>query len=72
MSDLRERCEQLLADQATHDLSAAEGHELDSILLQNPEWGDDSFEIAAAALHLALQPQVEAMPEHLRQRLKGA
>ena len=72
MSDRRERCEQLLADQATHDLSAAERHELDGMLLQNPEWGDDSFELAAAALHLALQPHVEVMPEHLRQRLKGA
>ena len=72
MSDRRQRCEQLLADQATHDLSAAERQELDGILLQNPEWGDESFELAAAALHLALQPRVEVMPEHLRQRLKGA
>jgi hypothetical protein len=72
MSDRRERCEQLLADQATHDLNAEESRELDRLLRQNPHWRDDGFELAAAALHLALQQQLEVMPAHLRQRLKGA
>ena len=52
MNDQRRRCEQLLADQATHDLSEAERQELECILLQHPEWRDETFELAAAALHL--------------------
>lgn len=72
MSVRRERCEQLLVNAATHDLTTDERQELDTILLQNPQWQDDSFELAAAALFLALQNQVEVMPENLRQRLKGA
>jgi hypothetical protein len=70
MSD-RARYEQLLVDEATHDLTEGTRRELDQIVLRHPEWLDDSFELAAAALHLAMQQQVAVMPEHLRQRLKG-
>jgi len=72
MSPHRQRYEQLLVDAATHDLTPEDRQELDSILRQNPEWRDDSFEIAAAALHVAMQSHLERMPEALRQRLRGA
>ena len=68
----RQRYQQLLADEATHDLTTETRKELDGILRQHPEWRDDTFELAAAALLLAMQEQVDVMPEHLRQRLKGA
>ena len=66
----RERYEQLLADEATHDLTAETREELDRISLQHPDWQDDTFELAAAALHLALQEPVELMPDDFRQRLR--
>ena len=71
MSD-RQRYEQLLADEATHDLTAETRKELDHLIARHPDWCDDTFELAAAALHLAMQERVDVMPEHLRQRLKGA
>ena len=71
MSD-HERYEQLLADEATHDLTAETRKELDYLIRLHPDWHDDTFELAAAALLLAMSQPVDAMPEHLRQRLEGA
>jgi hypothetical protein len=67
----RERYEELLIDEATGDLTPETRQELDALLLLHPDWLDDSFEIAAAALLVAMQPQLDVMPDDLRQRLKG-
>jgi hypothetical protein len=70
MRDRKLRCEELFADRATHDLDAAARRELDEILMQHPEWEEESFELAAAALDLALQPSLEVMPDKVRKRLQ--
>ncbi len=69
MSALHERCLALLADRATRDLDDAGRRELDAILREHPEWDDDGFDLAAAALDLALHPTISSMPESVRQRL---
>lgn len=69
MSASRQRCLELLADRATGDLDVARRLELDTILRQHPEWDDDAYELAAAALDLALAGQAPAMPDSVRQRL---
>lgn len=69
MNDARLRCEELLIDRATHDLDAEAREELDVLLREHPEWDDDSFELAASALDLALQPDIQPIPDTLRVQL---
>jgi anti-sigma-K factor RskA len=64
-----DRLQELLADRATQGLSADEQHELDVLLSDSPAHADD-FDLAAAALHLAVaEPELE-MPTHVRRRLR--
>ena len=69
MNRRRVRFEQLLADRATGDLTPAAQAELQQILSDYPEWEDQSFELAAAALIVAMAEELEAMPDEVRQRL---
>lgn len=65
---LNDRAWELLADRATQGLSAQETAELDALLLTAGA-RDDGLDLAAAALHLALDPVAERAPASLRDRL---
>lgn len=67
--DSRDRLKELLAWRATHDLNAAEELELEGLLAEHPDWEDEGFELAAAALELAWADEAEPLPEHLRRKL---
>lgn len=67
--DTRDRVEQLLAERATEGLDADRAAELDRLLAAHPEWADDTFDLAAAAIDQALSGPPEAMPGELRDRL---
>jgi hypothetical protein len=69
MNGLRQRCIELLADRATRDLDDDRRRELNAILHQHPEWDDDSYELVAAALDLAIASEASTMPGSVRQRL---
>ena len=58
-----ERLQELLALRATEGLSGELASELDRLLGLLPEWNDDGFERAAAALDLALSGPDRPMPE---------
>ena len=70
MSESHERVQDLLSMRATEGLSYGDERELDALLLQNPEWDDDGFELAAAAIQLAWTERLE-MPLALRQRISS-
>jgi len=71
MKALRQRCRDLLADRATHDLSVADQRELESILAGHPEWEEqEAQEITAAALHLAWLGSADRIPADVLQRVR--
>lgn len=63
------RLQELLGIEATQGLSSAEADELDTLLGLFPEEDPDGFELAAAAVHLALSAPLEPMPSHLVEKL---
>jgi hypothetical protein len=65
----RARLEELLGIEATQGLSPAEATELDRLLEAFPDEDPDGFELAAAALHLALAGRPEEMPPALAEKL---
>lgn len=65
-----ERLHDFLADRATVGLDADAQRQLRTLLQVHPDADDDSFEVAAAALYLALAGTSEAAPPALRLRLE--
>jgi hypothetical protein len=72
MSAERERLEDLLGQRATVGLDATEAAELARLLARNPSIDAESFDRAAAALHVAQLGPLEALPSHLRLTLIAA
>ncbi|MCS6865295.1 MAG: anti-sigma factor [Gemmataceae bacterium] len=73
MSDpRRERLDELLALQAMEGLSSDEVRELDQLLELFPHEDAEALELAAAALHLAMSPPLEALPESVAEKLYAA
>ena len=68
----RARLEELLGMEATQGLSSAEETELDTLLAAFPDEDPDGFELAAAAIHLAVLGDPEEMPARLAERLHMA
>ena len=67
-----DRLHELLADQATQGLDAAEARELESLLLEHPEADAAEFERIAAAFDAgAFESADEPMPAALAQRLQA-
>lgn len=66
-----ERLLDLLADRAGGEvLTQDDTNELDHLLGEHPEVDPDSFDLAAAALHLALiEPELQPLPASIRARL---
>lgn len=62
----------LLADRATVGLTAAESDELSALLTRWPTVDPTEFDRAAAALHLASDPEPVPVPPHLFARLEAA
>jgi len=67
-----ERIEDLLADRATVGLTEAEARQLDDLQADSSEADTDAFDLAAAAVDVALAPPTEALPAGLRARLLRA
>ena len=65
------RFQELLIDRATQGLDAGERRELERILETHPEWDDEGFDLAAAALDLALQRHVPDIPPAVKRRLEA-
>jgi hypothetical protein len=65
----RARLEELLGIEATQGLSPNEANELDTLLAAFPDEDPDGFELAAAAVHLALNGPSEEMPARLAEKL---
>jgi hypothetical protein len=65
----RARLEELLGIEATQGLAPAEATELDALLAAFPDQDPDAFELAAAAVHLALLGPLEEMPAALAEKL---
>ena len=65
----RARLEELLGMEATQKLTPAEESELDALLASFPDEDPDGFELAAAAVHLALIGATEEMPPALAEKL---
>jgi hypothetical protein len=65
----RARLQELLGTEATQGLSPAEANELDTLLALFPEEDADGFELAAAAVHLAMIGTPEEMPTRLAEKL---
>lgn len=61
------RVEELLAERATQGLAPAERGELQGLLAADPAVDPDGFDLAAAALALAMTTRVEPMPARIRQ-----
>lgn len=65
----RARLEELLGTEATQPLSAAEEAELGALLDAFPDQDPDDFELAAAAVDLALSGPSEPLPAALAEKL---
>jgi anti-sigma-K factor RskA len=65
----RARLEELLGIEATQGLTPAEATELDRLLEAFPDEDPDGFELAAAAVHLALAGAPGEMPPALAEKL---
>ena len=65
----RRRLQELLATRAVQGLDAAQTRQLQQILKGHPEWDDEGFDLAAAAIDLALQRQLPEPPAALKERL---
>lgn len=71
-SEAQDRVHELLADRATVGLRDAEAHELATLLKRHPELGgpdNDSFDLAAAAIGVAMNGAGDSMPTSLRRRV---
>jgi hypothetical protein len=66
----RERFEELLAAEATQGLTAAEERELVALLSTFYDEDQEAFQLAAAAVHLALDPHPEPLPPELAEKLR--
>lgn len=65
-----ERLLDLLCKKATTGLSVEEAAQISELERAFPEWaGDDSFEMAAAAISLTFADRNEKMPVHLREKI---
>lgn len=64
-----ERLMDLLADQAVQSLSAEEAGELQELLAQYPEFEEEQFEQAAAAIQLTEAMEYQPLPHHLRNKV---
>ena len=64
-----ERATELLADRATQGLEKEEWDELRNLLGDSESWGNDDFDLAAAALSLSNLRAVEPLPAHLREKI---
>jgi anti-sigma-K factor RskA len=71
MSAAFDRADELLVQQATEGLPVAETEELGDLLARHPGLEADRYELAAAAIQLAVT-RIESMPAHVRQRLEIA
>jgi hypothetical protein len=65
----RKRLDCLLAERATHGLDHESGLELAALLAAQPELDDDRYDVAAAALEVALTVPHEPMPPAVKRRL---
>jgi hypothetical protein len=66
----RERLEDLLAERATQGLDPGSERELQVLLAAHPECSNDErFDLAAAAIELALLGDLDEMPPDVRNRL---
>jgi hypothetical protein len=68
----RVRIEELLAERATQRLDPAAERELAVLLAaQSGALADDAFDLAAAAIDLALLGELDEMPADVRERLSA-
>jgi len=67
--DTKQKLMELLAERAVFGLDAERSQELEALLDAHPEWNNDSFDLAAAAIDEALSGPPEPMPDDLRDRL---
>ncbi len=69
--DPRVRLEDLLAEAAVSSLSVQDQQELASLRRKFPQWNDESFELAAAAVHLADESllTLEELPSSIRETI---
>jgi hypothetical protein len=65
----RARLQELLSLEAIQGLTPAEAEELDTLLALFPDEERDAFELAAAAVHLALVKKKEKLPSALAEKL---
>lgn len=65
-----DRIQELLAEKAIHGLPSDQSAELDRLLRFAPEWNDESYERAAAAIDLAFDEGAEPLPDSLRARIQ--
>ena len=68
----KERLLDLLTEKLVRELTSQERADLDRLLTENPEWRLRDLDFAAAAIHLAFEPDVEPMPEELKARIIGS
>lgn len=66
-----ERLLDLLTEKLERPLTAAERAELDQLLAANPQWRRHDLAYAAAAVHMALEPGMEDMPDDVKARVIG-
>jgi hypothetical protein len=66
-----ERLLDLLTEKLERSLSPTEKAELDKLLAANPQWRRHDLAYAAAAIHQAMEPGIEDMPEDVKARLIG-
>lgn len=71
MKEARTRTLNLLADQAASDLSHEDGVALAALLTRFPEYDDDSMDLAAAAMDLAMtQSPTDNLPQSLQSKIE--
>jgi len=66
----RARLEELLVDRATQGLDGVAAEELRALLVASSRIDDDGFDLAAAAVELAMLGELEEMPPSVRNRLR--
>lgn len=65
----RARLDELLAERATQGLDGVATEELRALLAASAQGDDEGFDLAAAAIELALLVDLEEMPARVRDRL---
>lgn len=65
----KDRLDELLTLRASGELSARQRTELEGLLREFPERGEADFEVAAAAIDIALHVEDEPLPGHLRKKV---